>query len=41
VDLSAWGGERVTLRLALSSDAPLDPDNLAFWGSPRIALSPK
>ena len=40
VDLSAWGGERVTLRLALTSDAPLDPDVVAFWGSPRIALPP-
>jgi hypothetical protein len=40
-DLSAWGGERVTLRLALSSDKPLDPDVVAFWGSPRIALPPE
>jgi hypothetical protein len=40
VDLSAWGGERVTLRLALTSDTPLNPDVVAFWGSPRIALPP-
>jgi hypothetical protein len=39
-DLSAWGGERVTLRLALTSDSPLDPDVVTFWGSPRIALPP-
>jgi hypothetical protein len=40
VDLSAYEGERVTLRLALTSDTPLDPDVVAFWGSPRIALPP-
>ena len=38
VDLSAYGGERVTLRLELVPDAPRDPDEVAFWGSPRIAL---
>ena len=37
-DLSAWGGERVTLRLALTSNTPLDPEVVAFWGSPRIAV---
>jgi hypothetical protein len=40
VDLSAYAGERVTLRLALRSDEPLDPDDVAFWGSPRIAIPP-
>ncbi len=38
VDLSAYGGERVTLRLELVPNAPPDPDDVAFWGSPRIAL---
>ncbi len=38
VDLSAYGGERVILRLELIPDAPLEPDLVAFWGSPRIAL---
>jgi hypothetical protein len=38
VDLSAYGGERVILRLELVPDAPLEPDLMAFWGSPRIAL---
>jgi hypothetical protein len=38
LDLSAYGGERVILRLELVPDAPLEPDLVAFWGSPRIAL---
>ena len=37
-DLSAYAGERVTLRLELSSDAPIAPGAMAFWGSPRIAV---
>ena len=40
VDLSAYGGERVTLRLELIPDAPRHPDEVAVWGSPRIALRP-
>jgi len=38
VDLSAHAGRSVTLRLELKSDAPLEPESLAWWGSPRIAL---
>jgi hypothetical protein len=41
LDLSAYGGERVILRLELLPDAPLEPDLVAFWGSPRIALRPQ
>ena len=40
VDLSEYGGERVTLRLEAIPDAPLEPGTLAWWGSPRIALEP-
>ncbi len=40
VDLSAYAGERATLRLALRSETLLDPGLVAFWGSPRIALPP-
>jgi hypothetical protein len=40
VDLSAYAERRVTLRLEVSADRPLDPDGLAWWGSPRIALRP-
>ncbi len=40
-DLSPWAGERVTLRLELVPEIPLDRDvDLAWWGSPRIALPP-
>ncbi len=39
VDLSAYGGERVTLRLESRPDAPLEPGALVWWGSPRIALA--
>ena len=39
VDLSDYGGERVTLRLELIPDAPVEPGRMAFWGSPRIALA--
>jgi hypothetical protein len=38
VDLSGYGGERVILRLELVPDEPLEPDLVALWGSPRIAL---
>ncbi len=40
-DLSAYAGERATLRLELTSDAPIAPGAMAFWGSPRIALPPE
>ena len=40
VDLSAYAGRSVTLRLELKSDAPLEPGSLAWWGGPRIALRP-
>ncbi len=39
VSLSDYGGERVTLRLELIPDAPVEPGRMAFWGSPRIALA--
>ncbi|MHC4343032.1 MAG: hypothetical protein ACYSX0_22815 [Planctomycetota bacterium] len=39
-DLAAYAGERVTLRLQLIPDHLLSPSNLAWWGSPRIAISP-
>jgi hypothetical protein len=41
VDLSGYGGERVILRLELVPDEPLEPDLVALWGSPRIALRPQ
>jgi hypothetical protein len=40
VDLSDYGGERVTLRLALEVDRLMQPGRLSWWGSPRIALRP-
>jgi hypothetical protein len=39
-DLRAFGGERVTLRLAAYSDSRFEDDTWAFWGSPRVALPP-
>jgi hypothetical protein len=39
-DLSAYAGERVTLRLEVKAEQPLRGDRLAWWGSPRIALPP-
>jgi len=40
-DLGPWAGERVTLRLELVPDAPIEgPSDLAWWGSPRLALPP-
>jgi len=40
-DLSAFAGERVTLRLELVPDAPIVNPDLFWWGSPRIALPPE
>ena len=40
VDLSAYGGEHVTLRLELIPDAPLRSGVVAWWGSPRIVIGP-
>ncbi len=40
VDLSAYGGEHVTLRLELIPDAPLRSGAVAWWGSPRIVRRP-
>lgn len=38
-DLGPWAGERVTLRLELVPELALDARaDLAWWGSPRIAL---
>jgi hypothetical protein len=40
-DLSAFGGELVTLRLELVPEAPLlPPAELGWWGSPRIFVPP-
>jgi hypothetical protein len=40
-DLGPWAGERVTLRLELVPDAPIEgPSDLAWWGSPRLLLPP-
>jgi hypothetical protein len=36
-DLSAYASERAILRLEVSSDAPIAPGAMGFWGSPRIA----
>ena len=35
---TAFGGERVTLRLSASPRERFEEDAWAFWGSPRIAL---
>jgi hypothetical protein len=41
-DLAPWAGERVTLRLELVPEVPLDARaDLVWWGSPRIALPPE
>ena len=37
---SAYAGQRVTLRLEVLPDSPLEPGLLASWGSPRLALPP-
>jgi hypothetical protein len=38
VDLSEYAGRAVTLRLQLIPSRPVRPGELAWWGSPRIAL---
>ncbi len=40
-DLSRWGGSRVTLRLELVPGRKIDPEELAWWGSPRIIVAPE
>jgi len=40
VDLSEYAGEQVTLRIALEPDEPVRTADLAWLGSPRIALAP-
>ncbi|MBW1687280.1 MAG: hypothetical protein JRS35_19715 [Deltaproteobacteria bacterium] len=37
LDLSAYAGEHVTLRLELVPEVPLGRSRLTWWGSPRIA----
>jgi hypothetical protein len=37
-DLSAWAGQRVTLRIELVTQMSPGPDDLGFVGSPRIAV---
>jgi hypothetical protein len=37
-DLSAWAGQRVTLRIELLTQMSPGPDDLGFVGSPRIAI---
>jgi len=40
-DLSAFAGERVTLRLELVPDAAIPPPaDLTWWGSPRVYRAP-
>ncbi|NRA03016.1 MAG: glycosyltransferase family 39 protein [Myxococcales bacterium] len=41
VDLSRWGGSRVTLRLELVPEREIDPEELSWWGSPRIVVAPR
>jgi hypothetical protein len=41
VDLRRYAGQRVTLRLELVSELPLESDALGWWGSPRIAVAPQ
>ena len=41
VDLSAYGGEAVTLRMGLESDLYIKPGSLAWFGSPRLAEGPR
>lgn len=40
VDLSAFAGQQVTLRLQLLPEGPVDPQAIAWWGSPRITRRP-
>jgi hypothetical protein len=37
LDLSAYAGEKITLRLELVPEVPLGQRDLTWWGSPRIA----
>jgi hypothetical protein len=37
LDLSAYAGEHVTLRLELVPEIPVGRSNLTWWGNPRIA----
>lgn len=39
-DLSAWSGQKITLRLEVRSNRPLSEPRLAWFGSPRLALAP-
>jgi hypothetical protein len=39
-DLGAFAGRRVTLRLEVKTEAPPAPDDLSWFGSPRIAVAP-
>jgi hypothetical protein len=41
VDLSGFAGERVTLRIALEAEFAVGTRDLAWLGSPRIALAPE
>ena len=40
VDLSEFAGRSVTLRLELNPSRPIEHGELAWWGSPRIAIRP-
>jgi hypothetical protein len=40
VDLAAFAGRDVTLRLEILPDAPLPDGAFVWWGSPRIAVPP-
>jgi hypothetical protein len=40
IDLSEYAGRLITLRLQLSPSRPVRPGELAWWGSPRIAIQP-
>ncbi len=40
VDLSAFAGQSVTLRLESVAREPLGPDAIAWWGSPAIVTRP-
>jgi hypothetical protein len=40
IDLSKWGGRKVTLRLELIPQAQVVEGNIAWWGSPRVAIPP-
>ncbi len=40
-DLSAWAGERVTLRIELRARRSLRPGEIGWFGSPRITVPPE